>query len=121
VKEKTCSICGQKRSLWRSNPPTCKNCVQRKKIAQTSEKRKITLKSYSNQRKDFLQKNAVCKLKLSRCTSKATVIHHTKGKSSEELYLDEKFWMASCWNCNLDVETYEQAYEEGLKIHRNQI
>lgn len=121
VKQKECSICGQKRPLWRSNPPTCKNCIPKKKVAQTSEKRKVTLLSYSKQRKLFLQKNMFCGLKLSRCTGGATVIHHTKGKSSEELYLDEKFWMASCWNCNTDVESYDLAYEKGLKIHRNQI
>lgn len=118
---KICSICGQKRPLWRSNPPTCKNCVKRKKIAQTSEKRKTTLISFSRQKKEFIRKNPLCQLKLSRCTTASTVVHHTKGKSSEELYLDEKFWMASCWNCNLDVETYDLAYEKGLKVHRNQI
>jgi hypothetical protein len=86
-----------------------------------SEKRKKTLSVYSPQKREYLKKNPFCKLQLSNCTHEATVIHHLKGKSSEELYLDEKYWMPSCSNCNLDVESYPLAYEKGLKIRRNQI
>lgn len=139
-KKKICSICGLPKILFRSNPPTCQSCVPKKKIIvkaqlktrtpikksftpikQVSEKREQLYKKYKPLRSAFLKANPLCQLRLLNCTGKSQYIHHKKGKSSEELYLDEKFWMASCSNCNLDVESYPLAYEKGLKIHRNQI
>lgn len=57
---------------------------------------------------------------LDQCTYYSTVIHHKKGKHSAALYLDEKFWIASCVSCNNKVETIgAKAYELGLKLKHN--
>ena len=100
----------------------CSFCYSKtkKKIKQISEHHKKTLDEYSPKRKVFLEERPYCELKLNGCTHFATCVHHKKGKHSKQLYLDEKFWMASCINCNRVVEEIgEKAYELGLKIKHN--
>lgn len=101
----------------------CKNCWNSrnaKPIKKVSNTRAITLELYRPKRLKFLEENPLCQLKLSECTREATCIHHVKGKHSEELYLDEKFWLGSCIRCNGQVEEIgDKAYELGLKIKHN--
>lgn len=91
-------------------------------IPKVSNSHLKTLEQYRPKRLAYLEKNPICQLRLSECTREATCIHHTKGKHSIELYLDEKFWMASCVRCNGKVEEIgEKAYELGLKIRHNKM
>lgn len=121
TKEKECHVCKKVTKLFRSNPPTCANCVKRKPINKISKKHKETIDEYVVEKREFLSlpENQFCKLKLSRCTQQATVIHHLRGKTSKKLYLDKRYWMPSCWNCNFDVESLPEAYKLGLKLSRN--
>lgn len=99
-----------------------KNPVQLKriKITHISDRHKETLSLYKKVRLDFLNKNKRCMLKLSTCTGAAVCVHHMKGKDSREDYLDVKNFMASCINCNNEVERIGQkAYDLGLKIRKH--
>lgn len=124
MKKKICSSCNKECYLFKSRPPLCSNCYKKqysKPINKVSESHKETLKQYSPKRKEFLKKNPYCQLHLQRCTKEVTCIHHKKGKSNRELYLDEKYWMASCINCNNEVERIGKiAYEKKLKLKRNE-
>lgn len=89
----------------------------RKPIRKVSKKYAKLLREYSPKRKAFLEIHEYCQVRLDCCTGRAEVIHHKKGKHSRELYLDEKYWMASCSLCNVEIEALGQkAYDLGLKI-----
>ena len=121
-KKKICEGCGNEKYIFGKG--LCDYCYKskQKKIKQISEHHKKTLDEYSPKRKVFLEKRKYCELKLNGCTHLSTCVHHKKGKHSKQLYLDEKFWMASCINCNRVVEEIgEKAYELGLKIKHNSI
>lgn len=110
----------------------CRNCYNRSKakeyakkrparkpIRKMSDKYKAILKDYRPIRRKFLDENPYCNVRLKNCTYKAEVIHHTKGKAYRELYLDVTYWMASCSNCNLEIETLgKEAYDRGFKVRR---
>lgn len=49
------------------------------------------------------KKKHKCEIKSPVCTSKATVINHTRGRGKDHV-LDESTWQASCSECNLWVE-----------------
>lgn len=87
-----------------------------------SDNHRVTLDEYSEERKVFLENNPVCGANgiLEGCTYYATVIHHKKGKHSKKMYLNKKYWMASCVSCNGNIETIGQkAYDLGLRIRHN--
>lgn len=130
IKKKKCKTC--KKETYIFSKGNCKPCANKgylKKsldnpkpktpIKKISAKYKAILAEYKPLRKEFLEKNPICQLRLSTCTHKAEVIHHTQGKDSRELYLDTTKWLASCSNCNLEVERIgEKAYELKLKRKR---
>lgn len=120
-KKKQCIDCGEFKIIFGKN--FCQTCYRfntAKPINKVSEKHGQTLKEYSPKRKIFLKERPLCELKLEGCTYNSTCIHHKKGKHSKELYLDEKYWMASCITCNRVVEEIGgKAYELGLKIKHN--
>ena len=121
-KLKQCKDCCEMKYIFGKG--LCDYCYKskQKKIKPISESHKKTLDEYSPKRKVFLEERPYCELKLKGCTHFATCVHHKKGKHSKQLYLDEKFWMASCINCNRVVEEIgEKAYELGLKIKHNSI
>ena len=101
----------------------CKSCwarLHKKPINPISKSQQNILDEYRPKRKAFLEIRPMCELKLKGCTRLSECIHHMKSKHSKEIYLDEKFWMASCVLCNGTVETLgELAYELGLKIRHN--
>ena len=43
-KLKTCSVCGHPRRLWRSNPPTCRDCSTRAAVKDVSQKMRQPIK-----------------------------------------------------------------------------
>lgn len=119
MKLKICSICKGEVYLWKSNPPTCKNCCKPKPLNKISKKHKETLKEYKPKREEFLKENPYCQLKLEGCTYYATCIEHRAGKATKKLYLDETKWFASCISCNLQIETLADRYEKNLKLKHN--
>lgn len=91
-----------------------------KPIKKVSASMQKTLDEYKPERKEFLEANPFCQVRLEGCTNYSTCIHHMKSKYSKELYLDKKFWMASCIKCNGRIEEIgAKAYELGLKIKHN--
>ena len=43
-KLKTCSVCGHPRRLWRSSPPTCRDCSTRASVKNVSQKMRQPIK-----------------------------------------------------------------------------
>lgn len=120
-KKKICKKCNRSDFIFgRGLCSTCYRSAQ-KPVKKISERHKKTLAEYSPKRKEFLSTRPYCELRLRSCTYRAEVVHHTKGKATPELYLDSDYWMASCSNCNLEVERIgAEAYERGLKIKHNE-
>ena len=121
-KKKICKgECGEMQYLFSKG--MCKSCwakLHKKPMKHISKSYASILDEYRPKRKAFIENRQMCELKLKGCTHFATCVHHKKGKHSKKLYLDEKFWMASCINCNRVVEEIgEKAYELGLKVRHN--
>lgn len=88
----------------------------RTKIKPVSDKRKVEKAQYDLQRILFFKKpeNALCVIKGTNCTIKATCVEHSmhrSGYADEEkrnagisLYLDVDYWKPSCSNCNIELE-----------------
>ncbi len=123
MKKKVCRFCNKECYLFRSSPPTCSNCYKRTPIKKLSDKHKETLKEYKPLREEFLEQNPYCQLKLQGCLGVASEVEHREGKSSKELYLNSEKWFAICRVCHHQLEFVlgKEAYEKGLKIHKNQI
>lgn len=126
-KLKKCSVCGRLSVLWKSSPPTCKNCIPNSPLKKISKKHKNTLIEYKEVKELVLAKKLKegirgCEIKSPVCTGTYEGMHHIAGKESKEKYLDPDNMMLSCNLCNLYVEENPiWAYDRGIKIRRNQI
>ena len=121
--------CGALFKMYNSLQPYCsKECFYSDKgtstkkrnritrIKPVSEKRQRENRLYVGKRIVFLSKkeNQKCKIKSQKCTHKATTIEHSMGRvgyadnwsrnNNITLFLDERFWIASCLQCNLELE-----------------
>lgn len=88
--------------------------VAKKPIAKRSAKRKKEERSYSTDRKEFLQrpKNRFCFIE--GCGRQATTVEHRRGRvgyadewareNNLPLLLDKRYWAACCWSHNLKLE-----------------
>ena len=125
--KKFCSICGKETYLFRSNPPTCKNCITKKPIKKVSDNKKELDVKYKKSKSEFIKEKLLlginnCEVKSPVCTMSVDGIHHKKGKSTEDLYLAHNNFMLCCNPCNLYLEENPLwAYEKGFKIRRNSI
>ena len=105
---------------------------KRKPIKKVSDKRKVQQPVYQAKRIAFLKQpgNGTCKIiGGTDCTKKATTIEHTKGRQGYAdywarergitLYLDERFWLPACLNCNLELENNSELSKANQlsKIH----
>ena len=53
------------------------------------------------------------------CTGAAQGVHHTKGKATTELLLDERWWLPACNWCNIQVEVKDaEARSKDLKLSK---
>ena len=96
-------------------PPKQKKRV---KIAQYSKKRQRANREYAEKSRPWWQ-GKQCAIRAPGCTGQGMCIHHMKGKSSIELLMDERWWMVSCFSCNLWVEENDaEARRLGYKISR---
>jgi hypothetical protein len=127
AKKKLCSVCGNLEYLFRSNPPTCSKCVKKKPINKISDKHKETLKEYKVVKAELIAEKlkqgiVSCEIKSPVCKNTVEGLHHIKGKSSKELYLDKNNLLMSCNACNNYLEVQNNfAFNNGFKLHRNQI
>jgi len=86
----------------------------RARIKPVSEKRTVENLQYTADRILFLGKNKVCVIKGPTCTGAATTIEHSAGRigfyddwardNKISLFLDQRFWLPACCNCNLELE-----------------
>lgn len=136
MKLKTCSVCNKETYLWKSKPPSCKDCwlkikaqeqssepksykVSKKKesrsyrIKSVSDKKLSELKEYRKKRDAFMKANKVCQFP--ECRELATDLHH---KKSREYYLcDESIFMALCRAHHMWIhDNDKQAREMGLLL-----
>lgn len=92
-------------------------------IKPKSDKRKeIDNKEYLPKARKFVKEHPNCELKMKGCTGKTQGVHHTEGKDSIELLLDETKWMGACNHCNLTAEIKDaEARSKGIKKskHKN--
>jgi len=118
-KKKICSNCKRKRPIWKriEGKGFCRYCAgvantsqskfkptrKQKPISPRSSKRKVQDKEYSKLRKEFLEKNPFCQARLSKCQTRASQVHHKKGRG--KYYLDVSTWLSSCANCHHMIET----------------
>lgn len=127
AKKKLCSVCGEYKILWKSFPPTCNSCKSKTPIKKVSDKHKETLKEYKVIKTELIAEKLKqgiisCEIKSPVCKHTIDGIHHIKGKSSKELYLNKNNMLLSCNPCNLYCETHNDfAFDNGFKLHKNQI
>lgn len=130
MKKKICSVCNQETFLFKANPKLCKSCYQKSynnPIKKVSDKHKETLKEYKVVKAELIAEKlkqgiTSCEIKSPVCKHTIDGLHHKKGKSSKELYLDKNNMLLSCNPCNLYCETHNDfAFDNGFKLHKNQI
>lgn len=118
-KKKTCKGCDKERYIFGRG--LCANCYrsQQKPIKKISEKQKSVISEYTKVRRAFLEKNPLCKARLSDCTYIATDVHHLAGKTNREKYLNVENFMPLCRNCHQEIENGGSwVYERGFKLKR---
>jgi len=130
AKEKICHRCQKLKILWRSNPPTCKECDQiikasgepvqtsKKPIKKVSDKQSKLNYAYEVLRKQFLKNHQLCEASVvSNCLRKSSEIHHKRGRGV--YYLDSSTWLATCSHCHHWIEEHkEEAAAKGLSENR---
>ena len=136
VKLKHCDGHNQLAVIWKrkDGKSYCKQCWMkqsgvlktsivkptRKKIPFRSPKRAKLDKEYSIKRKAFLEQYPLCKIHIAGiCTNLSTDVHHKAGRAGD-LYLDERYWIATCRACHSWIDTHSAIAEElGLTIKRS--
>ena len=73
-------------------------------MRKVSTKQAKLLRKYAKVRKEYLSEHPLCEIDLPGCTRKATEIHHTAKKQTEQLWLDKKYMRSSCNECHCEVE-----------------
>lgn len=111
AKEKICKGCKLPKKLFSKG--LCLNCYKKsnincvkktKPIRSISHKQQQIQRKYSKLRSDFLKEHKLCVLVLPGCTRKATEIHHSGKKYSEEKWLDTSLFIPCCRNCHNEIE-----------------
>lgn len=92
-----------------------------KSIPKRSKKMEEEMKLYRPEMMKYLKANPVCKLDMQGCAKVATCVHHTRGREGEQLH-NQKDWLPSCVNCNLQVEIKDlEARQKGVKKSKHKI
>jgi hypothetical protein len=76
----------------------------RKPISPVSKKREKINAIYGPKAASFRYDNPKCVILSPVCTGATQGVHHVKGKATEELLLDENFWLPACNACNDYIE-----------------
>ena len=87
-------------------------------VKKVSDKMKEDLKVYRKEARKFITTHNKCKMHMKGCEIEARCVHHSKGRLGD-LLLDKRYWIPSCYSCNLQVEIKDaEAREKGLKLSR---
>lgn len=89
--------------------------MKRTSLRRVSSKRSKQLKEYFVLRADYLEEHRLCEV----CkTSKATDIHHRKGRAGTRLN-DTQYFIAVCRDCHNQIhDNPKWAYETGLLLSK---
>jgi hypothetical protein len=84
---------------------------------ESKERAVVNRKEYGPKSRQYVKDHPKCELNFKDvCTKKSQCVHHVRGKNSKEDLLNEKYWKASCFNCNTYVEQHDaEARAKGLK------
>lgn len=87
---------------------------QRTPLAKMSAKRKKEGRIYTKLRKQFLEDNPICQMRVQCEHARSTEVHHKKGRG--KFYLDVTSWLASCFYCHKWENSHRNAAVElGLR------
>ena len=87
-------------------------------IRARSVKRAKQEREYAKKSKQYLQDDPVCEGQLTGCTGVATQVHHSLGRIGD-LLTNDKYFKASCHNCNQRAETHpKEAIAKGFLFSR---
>jgi hypothetical protein len=90
----------------------------KKGIAKMSAKRKMDVVEYRKIVKRKLKESNLCEIKEKGCGKIATGLHHQK-KRTPATYLDERFLIRACNNCNTWVELHPlEAIKKGYSLSK---
>lgn len=90
-------------------------------IAKKSKKREVLDRTkYAPKATAFKKANPECQAMIEGCTKVTQHVHHMKGRNNEADLLDEKYWLAVCFNChNLIEANPEWAKQNGFSKSRH--
>lgn len=87
-------------------------------VKKVGDKLKEDLKVYRKEARKFITTHNKCKMNMKGCEIEARCVHHAKGRLGD-LLLDKRYWIPSCYHCNLQVEIKDaEARSKGLKLSR---
>jgi hypothetical protein len=91
-------------------------------IKKESEKRaEVNRKEYGPKARKFVKDHPKCQAGIEGiCTGASKCVHHKKGRHSKEDLLDERYWLAVCFNCHRTLEENPVfAKQHGFSISRH--
>ena len=90
-----------------------------KRIAKESKTRAAINRLYEITSRIYRSDHPQCEINSPVCTFFTQGVHHLKGKATDELLLDQQFWMPACNACNGYVEDHSAwAYANGKKLSK---
>lgn len=104
IKPKKCAECKEE---FYPNNSLVKYCsykcskINFKPIKQRSDKRKKEEATYLKKRREYLINHPICEVK--HCNNRAIDIHHKKRRIGN-LLIDNRYFMAVCRNCHIEIE-----------------
>ena len=88
-------------------PVVLPNVKKRPRIKLKSEKQKALDKAYLLMRKEYMDKNPLCNVKVSKdCFFNATDIHHMEGRG--ERTLTQLTWISTCRPCHTWIHEHPE-------------
>lgn len=92
------------------------------KLRQYSKKRSRLNTSYAKKSKSFREDHPLCVIHSPNCTHYTQGVHHVRGKATETLLMDERFWLPACNACNTYIEDHSDwAKQNGFKKTKHNI
>lgn len=88
----------RRRALVEVNRQGARTTIRRTPLKPVSAKRRVEAAVYRVQRLAFLTERPRCEFPLG-CTERSTTVHHLRGRTGD-LFLDERWWKASCLDHN---------------------
>jgi len=115
VENRTTGLCATHGAIERKAERDAKKIKIVKPIKKVSEHKAKELTEYAKLKKQFLETNMACQIRLPGCFISSFDVHHCS--KSESNFLNTNTWMAVCRNCHRQIETEmsaESRREQGL-------